>query len=123
MLIASAPISASSDSNVELILISAGLVLVVGLAGFAVVRLAIMRGRKKRDTLLAAVIIWGMLTAGSISYSVMQQMNWSTSYQQQLMSGYGNPDDLSDKPQPPVVLWSILGFGYALMLAWANRNG
>jgi hypothetical protein len=123
MLLASAPIPVSSDSNVELILISAGVVLVVGILAFIPIRLARSRGSRNPDALLAFVILWGLVLAGSVSYSVMRQMDWNSTYQQRLQSGYGNPDDLSDKPKPPVVLWAALGAAYAGMTGWAARPG
>jgi len=119
MTLASAPIPVSSDSNVQLILISAGVVLVVAVLGFVPLRLARARGHRNADMLLAWMIIWGLLTAGSISYSIMKQMDWASTYQQRLSSGYGNPYDFSDKPSLPIGLWFALGAAYAGPIAWA----
>jgi hypothetical protein len=121
-MIANAPIPVSSDSNVQLVLISAGVVLVVAIFGFIPLRLAQSRGHRHRDLMLAIIVLWGLALAGSISYSIMQQMDWSANYQQRLVSGYGDPSDLSDKPKIPLVLWGGLTATYVGLLAWASRS-
>jgi hypothetical protein len=105
---------------VQLVLISAAVVLVVAIAGFIPVRLALSRGHRNRDALLAITILWALALAGSVSYSIMQQMNWSATRQERLASGYGDPHDLSDKPRIPILLWTGLGVVYVGMLGWAG---
>jgi hypothetical protein len=119
MVVASAPVPVSSDSNVTLVLVSAGVVLGVGLMGLILVQVARSRGRQKRDVLMAMLVIWGLLTAGSISVSVMQQMDWSATLQQRISSGYYDPNNVSDQPKLPIPLWCGLGAAYAGMMLWA----
>jgi hypothetical protein len=119
MFLANASIPASTNSNVELVLISAGVVLVTAILGLVPIQIAKMRGHLYRDSILAATILWGLALAGTISYSTMQQMDWSATYQQRLMSGYSDPNDLSDKPKIPVALWTGLGAGYAAIVLWS----
>ena len=122
MILASAPIAPSADSNVELVLISAGVVLVTSVLAFIPIQMARVRHHRNRDAIAAILVLWGLLTAGSISYSIMKQMDWATTYNQRIETGYYDPQDTSDKPTPPVALWSGLGIVYVAMVIWASRR-
>ena len=119
MNLASAPIPVSSDSNVTLVLVSAGVVVAVGLLGTIVMQTARSRGRQNREVMMAVLVLWGLLTAASISVSVMKQMDWTANQQQRISSGYYDPSNTSDKPKMPVTLWVGLGVAYGAMLFWA----
>ena len=121
-MLASAPIAPSSDSNAELVLISAGVVLVVAVLGFIPIQLARVRGHRNRDAISAIVVLWGLILGASVSYSIMKQMDWTTTYQQRIETGYYDPQNVSDKPTVPIGLWCGLGVGYALLILWVNRR-
>jgi hypothetical protein len=122
MLLASAAIGPSSDSNAELVLISAGVVLLVVFVGWIPIRMARLRGNRNADAIAAIVVLWGLILAGSISYAIMKQMDWAATYQQQIQSGYFDPQNTSDKPVAPVGLWCGLGVCYASLFLWASRR-
>jgi len=121
-MLANAPVAPSSDSNMELVLISAGVVLVVGILGFIPIQLARISGHRHRDAITAIIILWGLILAGSISYSIMKQMDWATTYQQRIETGYYDPQNISDKPVAPVGLWCGVGVCYAGLVLWASRR-
>jgi hypothetical protein len=121
-ILASAAVAPSSNSNAELVLISAGVVLVVAIAGWVPIRLARVRGNKNIEVISAMLVLWGLILAGSISYSIMKQMDWTTTYQQQIQSGYFDPQNTADKPVAPMGLWCGLGIVYVGVIAWASRR-
>jgi hypothetical protein len=118
--LASAAVMPGSDSNVELVLISSGIVVGAGLLAMLPAQLG--RGHRHREAIVAMVILWGLLAAGSGSYSVMQQMDWSSTYTQRLETGYYDPADTSDKPSLPIVMWCGLGVGYVCLVIWAGMG-
>jgi hypothetical protein len=122
MLIASAPLAPSPDSNVELVLISAGVVLVTALVAFVPIQLARVRQHRQREAIVAVVLLWGLLTAGSISSFVMKQMDWSSTYLQRIETGYYDPQNVSDKPAAPVPLWGGLAAVYTAIVLWSTRG-
>ena len=122
MTLASAPIPPSSDSNFELVLISAGVVLVIGLLAFAPIQIARARRHRNIEAISALLALWGLLSAGSISYFIMKQMDWCTTYTQRIETGYYDPQDTSDKPTAPVGLWCGLSVSYAAIFFWSTRR-
>src|ERR1700728_830934 len=113
--LASAAVPPSSDSDVELVLISAGVVLVAALLAFVPIQMARARRHRNIEAISALLVLWGLLSAGSISYFIMKQMDWSTTYTQRIETGYYDPQDTSDKPTAPVALWGGLGAGYLVL--------
>lgn len=116
-LLANAPAGISPDSNVELVLISAGVF--AGVAVLASIPLVMARRHRHREIIMAVLIVWGLLSAGSISYCVMQQMNWSAERERRIESGYYDPRDVSDQPRPPILFWIVLGVVYFTTVGWA----
>ncbi len=122
MLLANAPIPVSSNSNIELILIGTGVILITAILAFVPIQLARRTDHPQRDAVTALIVLWGLLLAGCVCYSVMRQMDWSTTHEQEIESGYLDPRDVSDQPRPPLTLWAGLAVGYAGITIWATRR-
>jgi hypothetical protein len=122
MALATAPAHFSSDSNVELILLSACIVIGIGFLGFIPIQLARRRRHRHPDIILAIIILWGLLSSVSVSNCIMQQMNWTASVQQSIQEGYYDKADTAAKPAFPIPLWCVLGACYAATTAWAARR-
>jgi hypothetical protein len=118
--LASPPIRPSSDSNMELILISAGVVVGVAIFGFFPIQLA--RQNRHREAIAAVIVLWGLITAASICLTINQQKEWSATYLQHVETGYFDPRDTTDKPAMPIGFWSALTACYAVIVIWANRR-
>jgi hypothetical protein len=123
MILANAPIPPSTDSNVELVLSSAGVVLVIAVLGLVPIFIARLRRHRQLEAITAIIVLWGVLLAGSICYSIMQQMDWTKALQERIESGYYDPQDTTGKPTTPVPLWCGLGVCYAAITFWATRAG
>lgn len=121
-MLANAPTHFSSDSNVELILISSVVIIVVAFVGFIPIQLARRRRHRHAETITAVLVLWGLLSAGSTCYYIMEQFNWSASVQQSIVEGYYNPHDTSGQPNPPLGLWCGLAVCYALAAWWATHR-
>jgi hypothetical protein len=121
-MLATAPAHFSSDSNVELILLSAAVVVGIGFLGFIPIQLARSRRHRHSETILGIIVLWGLLSAVSISYCIMQQMNWTASVQESIQEGYYDRADAANKPAFPIPLWCGLGVIYAATTAWAARR-
>jgi hypothetical protein len=121
-MLATAPAHFSPDSNVELILLSAAVVVAVAFLGFIPIQLARIRRHRHSETVLAIIVLWGLFSAVSVSYSIMQQMNWTVSEQQRIETGYYDGPDAAGKPKPPIGFWCGLGAGYAATVLWASRR-
>jgi ABC-type uncharacterized transport system permease subunit len=119
--LASAAVGPSADSNVELILICSGVVALTAVLAFIPIYLAARH--RQREIIVGLLVLWGLALAGSVSYSVMQQMDWSTAYNQRIETGYSDPQDLSDEPALPVTLWSGLAAAYLGLVIWARIGG
>jgi hypothetical protein len=121
-MLASAPLHYSSDFNLELVLISSGIIAVAALLGFVPIQLARWAKHRRLELIIAVMILWTSVLSLSVCWFVVRQYQFNTSVQQNIMEGYYDPQDQSDKPQPLVALWSGLGVCYAGLLFWANRK-
>jgi hypothetical protein len=121
-MLANASAHFSSDSNVELILLSAAVLFVIGFLGFIPIQLARSRKHRHSETILAIIVLWGLLSAVSISNCILQQMNWTASVQQSIEGGYHDRQDTSTKPTYPIALWCGLGVIYTATSAWAAQR-
>jgi len=119
-MLATAPAHFSSDSNVELILLSAAVVVGIGFLGFIPIQLARTRRHRHFETILGIIVLWGLLSAVSVSYCIMQQMNWTASVQEGIQQGYYDPSEA--KPAFPIPLWCGLGVVYVATVIWATRS-
>lgn len=109
----------ASDSNLLLVLICAGLI--VGAAVLALVPafIARRRGHGRSETIMAAAVLWGLLSAGTLVHASIVQMQWSKEQQLRVQSGYLDPQDTSDAPAKPWRTWTALVTVYCVLMIWA----
>ena len=109
----------TSDSGLTIVVI--GLIIIAAFTLLAAVPSAAARRRRHRhlEGIIAAMVIWAALFAGSAIYFTNAQMKWSTEYNRRLMSGYGDPLDKTDKPRTPWALWAGLVLAYGGVTWWA----
>ncbi len=116
--LAYADASDSTQANfIAVLLCAAGLAVVGGLTGFA-----ILLGKRNRshDLLITIAALWGVVSAGTIVYTVMAQLKWSQDHLLDLQSGYGNPRNV--RRPLPWESWAALAAVYVLLLLWAGRK-
>jgi hypothetical protein len=118
-MVASASVSASTNEVAEWLLATLGIAFGVALLALAIIRTARSRRRGSIETVTAVVVVWGLLTAGSISYVLMRRMDWNADLQARIMSGYYDPSDNTNQPKLPITLWTVLGVSYAALIGWA----
>ncbi len=121
-MLASAALNYSSDFNLQLMLISLGVIAVSAVIGFVPIVLARRRSHRRAELIIASVILWTSITAASICWFVVRQHEYTASVQQSIMEGYYDPQDQSDKPRPPVALWTVAGACYGLLIFWSSRG-
>jgi prepilin signal peptidase PulO-like enzyme (type II secretory pathway) len=74
-MLASAAGPDSSNANVELVLIGAAVFLVIGAIAFLPIMVSRSVRPRKNESIIAAIVLWGLITGSSVIYSIMQQMN------------------------------------------------
>jgi len=107
-----------TDSSLTLVVISLGIIGVVGLLVAVPATLARRRSHRNREGIVAALVLWAVLSAGSAIYAANAQISYSKEYNKRIMSGYFDPRDTSDAPKLPWVLWIVLGTSYGGLLIW-----
>jgi hypothetical protein len=110
--------SSDSSASLELILGGAAIIAVTALLAFILVLLARSRRHRQADIITLAMIVWSILTAGSLMWEGQAQVNWTQEYNSRVMSGYYDPANTSDAPKMPWVLWGGLAVAYVALLAW-----
>jgi len=102
----------SSESNLVVVLICAGIIAAVGLAGLIPVLVARSRRHRYREAIVLMSVVWGVLAAGSLTSTAIAQLKWSKERMLRIESGYYDPRDITDAPPLPWWTWSLLALGY-----------
>jgi hypothetical protein len=119
LLLAYAESTPPSDQNVWFVVIGIGVIAAAAFLAFVPIALARVRQHPFVEFISVAAIFLGLIAAGTVIYSIVQQTKWSNEQTLRLQSGYGNPDDLSDAPTRPWLIWMLMGVAYCAMIAWA----
>jgi len=108
----------SSESNLSIVLLCAGLV--IAAAALALIPILMSRSRRhvQSDAVLGLGILCALVTAGVTAHACMQQMKWSDERTLRIESGYYDPQDQSDAPRLPWEIWSALAIAYAGLVLW-----
>ncbi len=109
----------SGNSNLIIVLIAAGAVLVVSVLAILPIRLGWSRRHKHADAILAMTVLWALLTAGTVVATSMTQFKWSSERLLRVQSGYYDPLDNSDAPKWPVRTSAALIIAYAALISWS----
>jgi uncharacterized membrane protein len=112
------PASSSSD-NLEIVMISLGVIAISCVLAFVPLALCWARHHRQTETVMAAAVLWGVVTAGSIIFAISAQMKWSHERLLRIESGYYDPQDQSDAPAKPFTIWGALAIAYGGLIAWA----
>jgi hypothetical protein len=110
-----------SSANLQLIMLSLGLLTLLALLAGAVVLTARRRAHRQFDLLTGALILWIVLTGWSALSYAQARSSWSKDRLIRLESGYA-PDAATldaEAPAAPITLWGCLAIAYVLLAAWA----
>jgi len=113
----------NSDSNLVMLVICAGVVIAVCVLAFIPVRLAWGRRHRQADAVTIAAIFWALVMAGSLVYTVVQQLEYSKERLLDIQTGYYDPQTTSDAPSKPWVTWGVLAAIYGLVVVWSASQG
>ena len=106
-----------SGADWVLILVGAFMFAVVAALAAIPVGLAARRAKpSRRELVLAASILWGVITAGSALYSVSAQFKWAHERDLLIQSGYYDPATKKDAPSKPWGWWGVLAAAYPVLL-------
>ena len=87
----------------------------------AAIPVVTVRRRRLRQTegIAALMVLWGLVAAGSIVYFANAQMQYSKEYTMRIMQNY-DPNDQSDRPNKPWILWGFLAAAYGGAILWSS---
>ncbi|HEX4794468.1 MAG TPA: hypothetical protein VH370_11780 [Humisphaera sp.] len=108
----------STESNLSIVLLCAGLIIAAAALGLIPILLSRSRRHVQSDAVLGLGILWALLAAGVTAHACMQQMKWSDERSLRIESGYYDPQDQSDSPRLPWEIWSALAVGYGGLILW-----
>ena len=109
----------NSGSGTVLVLWAVGAITAAAGLAFVPVGLAWARRHRGADAVVALAVLWGLVTAVSVVYATMNQMQWSKEKLLRINSGYYDPNDNAGAPTPPWTLWACLGGVYVGLVAWS----
>jgi hypothetical protein len=115
--LASANSNSLPDTNILILLYCA---IVGGAALLAIIPIAISRSRRlaSAEPIMAAAIIWAIVSALSLTLTVLAEFKWSREKMILLSTGIGS-DVENDAPQRPWNFWAILAGAYCIILLWS----
>lgn len=101
-----------------------GFAAAAGAALLAILPVALASSRRHRQShsILAATVVWALVTAGSVGYVVISRLHWSREWMLRVNTGYYDPQDLSGQPTWPWVFWTGLALVYGLLCLWSSRR-
>jgi ABC-type transport system involved in multi-copper enzyme maturation permease subunit len=111
--------SDSTLSNLQTVVYAVFIVLATVVVALIPIFISRARRHRKSESILVAVFFWACITAGSAIYTQQSQMNWSRKYLTRVESGYYDPNNTTDAPKLPWLLWSSLAAAYAGILSWS----
>ena len=117
-LLAYADASDQTASTMKIVLICAGILVVVAAVAFVPVAITWSRRHRQGEAITGLSVLWGLIATGSLWYSTTQQINWGQERTKRILSGYYDPNDNSDAPKLPWILWGGLALGYGGLVAW-----
>jgi hypothetical protein len=104
-----------SQSNLIFILVAAGGIAVIGVMAALVIFLARRNTPRVTQPLITTALFWGAVSVGLLLYTTLQQLGWQKQFNQDLMSGYGDPQAVG--PGLHLSIWFALATAYGLMIA------
>ncbi|HET6249211.1 MAG TPA: hypothetical protein VFE47_16065 [Tepidisphaeraceae bacterium] len=108
-----------TDSNLTFVLICMIAIGAVCLLAAIPVVTARRRGLPQVEGIAALMVLWGLVTAGSIIYATNAQMQFNKEYTMRIMQNY-DANDRSDQPSKPWFLWGCLVAVYGGAMLWAS---
>jgi hypothetical protein len=109
----------NSDLNLRIVLVSIGVIAGIAVLGLIPVCIAWSRRHRRGDLILAAAVVWGVLTGAVVLRWAVTEIQWSREWLMCIKSGYYDPNDQSDAPQRPWQRWTGLGLGYGGLIIWS----
>lgn len=110
---------ATQTDFVLILLCTAGILIVCALVGLMIL-LGKRWGHPQAAQLGVASMFWGLAAVATIVYATVQQLMWAKANFLELLSGYGDPQEVS--PPLPWVLWGALSVIYLLLIGWLIWN-
>jgi hypothetical protein len=117
--IASAESGDPNATNLPIILAGLFILAMIALLAFGVIFISRVRRHRHAESITVAIVFWAIVAAGSLLWAGERQLDWSKQYTLRLETGYLDPQDTSDAPRLPWMLWSGLGVVYGTVLTWS----
>jgi hypothetical protein len=112
-----------TTSNLTTVLVCGFIVLLAGGIAFIPVLIAWSRRHRRSEAIVAFALLWGLCTVLSAATTTLAWMKYEHEHEVQIESGYYDPQDTSNAPPLPWLIWGGLGAGYAALLAWSMFPG
>jgi hypothetical protein len=120
--LASAESGDPNAANLPIVLAGLFILAMIAMLAFAVILVSRARKHRHAESITVAIVFWAIIAAGSLLWAGERQMDWSKQYTLRLETGYLDPQDTSDAPQLPWLLWSGLGIAYGAILIWSLKQ-
>jgi hypothetical protein len=108
-----------SGSAWTIILLALAVIAAAAVLSLVPIGLARRRGNPWTGNLAVGALLWGLIAAGSVIYSLWIQANWKQEWLRRIATGYLDPRDPTGQPAQPWWLWIALAAAYALLVAAA----
>ncbi|MFI5378550.1 MAG: hypothetical protein ACHRHE_04580 [Tepidisphaerales bacterium] len=112
-----------SQSNLVLVLLGIGVILVASVLAVVPVVVAWSRRHKRSDVVVPLAVLWGLVVAGSVISTLAAEMQWSREQVLRMKTGYYDSEDRTGAPTRPWGLWAGLGAAYGGLLAGSMAGG
>src|SRR3954454_15511918 len=97
-----------SEGNWRIILIWTAVLVGACLLAFIPIAIAGLRRHPHGHTILALALLWGLLTAGSVGYTINSNIRAAKEYDLRIKTGFYDPRDQTDATQSPWIFWGVL---------------
>jgi hypothetical protein len=108
-----------SGSGWTIVLLGLAVIVAVAILAAAPIGVARGRGNPWAGNIVVATLLWGLVTGGSLLYTVWVQTNWQQERSRLIATGYFDPRSQMGAPSQPWWLWIGLGVAYAALIGAA----
>jgi hypothetical protein len=112
-----------SGSGTIIVLIALGVVAAVAVLALVPIVLGRQRERSggpRATGIIVGALLWALVTGATVTLWAASAYSWKQEQTRRLMTGYGDPHDVSGAPSRPILLWAFLAGGYVALIVFTQ---
>lgn len=117
--LASAEVTDLSGSGWWIVLIDLGVIAAVAVLALVPMVVARTRFHPRTEGIIAGAFLWGLVTAGSMTYTAITQYQWLRERSLLIKTGYYEPQNDPGAPAWPWGLWVMGLVGYGVLVGYS----